>query len=273
MAAELPMNEIKLSPAIFPLSEDSAVGADRPHNGHVSSPVVFGSACPVCENSCRRPTPENLTRCFACGHVFQADLKVTVAYDASYAHQYDKRPVKEMSDLRWDFIQSCLGLSRGSRVLDVGYGNGAFLKRAEAAGMEIFGIDLHSEDFGIPVVDLGTKLFFDLVCFFDSLEHFPDFAPLLKLRTRSAIVSIPETPDFLLDHPGRWRHFKPGEHLHYFSRSSLDIFMRNWGLPVRLAEGHPEDGIRGKLAINGGIYDNIYSAVYTTPAANSAHRP
>ena len=214
----------------------------------------------------------NLSRCLACHHVFQTDLTVTVSYDADYAHQYDSRPVKEMSSLRWDFIQSYLSLTQGSHVLDVGYGNGAFLKRARGAGMAISGIDLHTEDFGIPVVDLKTRLQFDLICFFDSLEHFPALAPLLSLCSRHVVVSIPETPGFVLEQPKRWRHYKPGEHLHYFSHGSLDAFMSNWGFPRKLAEGYPEDRIRGKLSVNGNTYDNIYTAIYTSAQSDYARR-
>ena len=167
-----------------------------------------------------------------------------------------------MSDLRWEFIQARLRLPAASCVLDVGYGNGAFLKRARAASMSIFGIDLHSEDFGIPVVGFETRQDYDLVCFFDLLEHFPDFAPILRLNTRFVVVSIPNTPDFILTTPWKWRHFKPGEHLHYFSRASLDALMSNWGFSNRLADGFPEDDIRGKLAIDGKSFDNIYTAIY-----------
>ncbi len=192
-------------------------------------------------------------------------MNVTVSYDANYAHQYDSRPVREMSEVRWNFIQSCLSLPKGSRVLDIGYGNGAFLKHARAEGMDIYGIDLHDEDFGIPVVDLETNIHFDLICFFDSLEHFPNFHPLLNLRASNVIVSIPSTPAWLLSSPNRWRHYKPGEHLHYFSRRSLDRFMRDWGFNAKLTEGHPEDALRGKLTIDEQILDNIYTAIYSRP--------
>ena len=221
------------------------------------------TGCPVCQGPCEHHRAHGVSCCHFCGHTFQTDLAVTMCYDAQYAHQYDFRPVREMSELRWDFLQSRLRLAAGSRILDVGYGNGAFLKRARAAGMSIFGIDLHNEDFGIPVVGFDTPQDYDLVCFFDSLEHFPDFAPILRLRTRHVIVSIPNTPGFILTAPRKWRHFKPGEHLHYFSRASLDGLMRGWGFPRRLAEGYPEDRLRGKLAIDGESYDNIYTAIYT----------
>jgi hypothetical protein len=220
-------------------------------------------ACPVCRGRCEDYPAYGLSLCYFCHHTFQTDLAVAVSYDATYAHQYDHRPVREMSNLRWTFIQSTLGLPAASRILDVGYGNGAFLKRARAADMAIFGVDLHNEDFGVPVVDFDTPQDYDLVCFFDSLEHFPDFAPILRLRARNVVVSIPYTPDFILTAPTKWRHFKPGEHLHYFSRSSLDMFMRDWGFPERLAEGYPEDDLRGKLIIDGRSHDNIYTAIYT----------
>lgn len=190
-------------------------------------------------------------------------MNVTVAYDADYAHQYDSRPVKEMSAVRWDFLQSRLNLRKGSRVLDIGYGNGAFLKHARAEGMDIYGVDLHTEDFGVPVVTLETRIHFDLICFFDSLEHFPNFQPLLNLRSRNVIVSIPNTPAWLTSKPGAWRHYKPGEHLHYFSQRSLDNFMCDWGFDTKIADGYPEDALRGKLTIDGQILDNIYTAIYS----------
>lgn len=262
------MNEINLEPVFFYPSEPCAERNAARTLQIAASILDQATSCPVCQSACYGTTTTNLTSCQACHHVFQTDLTVTVSYDADYAHQYDSRPVKEMSDLRWDFIQSSLALPQGSRVLDVGYGNGAFLKRAQAAGMKIFGIDLHTEDFGIPVVDFKTKLTFDLICFFDSMEHFPSFAPLGNLKSKNVIVSIPETPDFVRNTPRRWRHYKPGEHLHYFSHDSLDLFMTNWGFPIKVTQGYPEDRIRGKLVIDGKIYDNIYTTIYTSAQPN-----
>ena len=220
-------------------------------------------SCPVCHGLTQRLAVDNLSCCHGCHHTFQTDLNVSIAYDASYAHQYDFRPVTQMSDLRWNFIQAALDLQSASRVLDVGYGNGAFLKRAEAAGMSIFGIDLHTEDFGVPVVGFDTPQDYDLVCFFDSLEHLPDFAPIFGLNAHHVIVSIPNTPSFIQTKPECWRHFKPGEHLHYFSRTSLDMLMRIWGFSQRVVDGFPEDALRGKLVIDNTTLDNIYTVIYT----------
>ncbi len=223
---------------------------------------VSSIACPICAATVTHHTDANLSHCVRCDHIFQTDLTVTMAYDAKYAHQYDLRPVREMSLLRWNFIQAHLALPAGSQVLDVGYGNGAFLKCAREAGMKIYGIDLHTEDFGIPVVDFDTDIEYDLICFFDSLEHFPDFSDVFKLRAKAVIVSIPNTPPSLLRAPHAWRHYKPGEHLHYFSRDSLDRIMRGWGFTRKHAEGFPEDDLRGKLQLDNKTADNIYTAIY-----------
>jgi SAM-dependent methyltransferase len=228
--------------------------------------------CPVCadESKCAVHTAQNLTACLACDHVFQTDLTVTISYDGTYARQYDHRPVREMSEVRWRFIQSHLALPTKSKVLDIGYGNGAFLKRAREAGMEIYGIDVHTEDFGIPTTNFDTNVHFDLICFFDSLEHFTNFDPIFRLSAEAAIISIPNRPDTLLESPRSWRHFKPGEHLHYFSDNSLDRIMRRWGFTHRVTEGFPEDVLRGKLLIDQKLTDNIYTAIYTRGKAPSA---
>lgn len=219
--------------------------------------------CHICNAPTKSDTKHNLSSCNFCGHVFQSDLSISVSYDAQYAHQYDALPVSEMSRIRWAFIQAHLNLPHGSRILDVGYGNGAFLRHARDSGMDIYGIDLHSEDFGVPVVDFDTTLDYDLVCFFDSLEHFPSFDSIFKLSTRNVVISIPHTPEDLLAEPTTWRHYKPGEHLHYFSPNSLSLLMARWGIPNRLAAGFPEDTLRGKITRSGQTVDNIYTAIYT----------
>ena len=238
---------------------ESATGAgDRNDDGGRCS----GVRCPVCERRSVVQHQNNLSSCRGCRHVFQSDLRVSTVYDAAYAHQYDLRPHREMSALRWNFIQRWLRLAAGSRVLDIGYGNGSFLKYVRQQGMEVYGIDVHGEDFGIPTVGYNATIRFDLICLFDSLEHLPDFRRLLGLRAAHVIVSLPSTPDFLLDSPQLWRHYKPGEHLHYFSCDSLACLMRKWRLATKIAEGVPEDAIRGKLTIGSRIYDNIHTAIY-----------
>lgn len=260
------MTDSKLDPVSFSGRDDvfGILDSSDPAPSCSSPYQAFQAIdCPVCDGECSVHTAENLSFCCACDHIFQTDLTITVSYDGTYARQYDHRPAREMSEVRWRFIQSHLALPSNSKVLDIGYGNGAFLKRAREASMDIYGIDVHTEDFGIPTIDFDTRLRFDLVCFFDSLEHFANFEPIFRLRADAAIISIPNRPDTILESPRSWRHFKPGEHLHYFSANSLDRIMRRWGYTHKLTEGFPEDALRGKLLINRKLSDNIYTAIYT----------
>lgn len=240
-------------------STDASVCAEAPGAPVTSHEDV---PCPVCDAACAPAEAPNLSLCRRCRHVFQSDLRVSVEYDSQYVHRYDALPCEPMSALRWHFIQQALDLRAGSRILDIGYGNGAFLMHARQHGMAVFGLDVHGEDLGIPTVDYATDRQFDLICFFDSLEHLPSFECLFRLRTRHVVVSLPNPPECLLRSPGNWRHYKPGEHLHYFSPRSLNTLMHRWGFPVRLAAGFPEDAVRGKLRIDGRLHDNIYTAIY-----------
>jgi SAM-dependent methyltransferase len=248
------------------MHQSASANRARPIYAHAPAAAAVNplSTCPVCHDENLLRQAHNLTYCVHCEHIFQTDLSVTAVYDANYAHKYDNYPHREISSIRWKFIQQTLSLPPGSKILDIGYGNGSFLKYAREHGMHIFGIDLHGEDFGIPETDYKTDTAFDLVCFFDSLEHFDTFAQPLALKAKNVVVSVPDPPeDFLFKSPCEWRHYRPGEHLHYFSRFSLDLLMHRWGLSSKRAEGHPEDALRGKLTIGGQAYDNIYTAIYS----------
>jgi len=146
------------------------------------------------------------------------------------------------------------------RLLDVGYGNGAFLRAAEQLGFDVYGSDLHGADVGIRDVPLVGDEKWDAVTFFDSLEHFPDFEPACHVlkRTQVAVLSVPLKPSWWPKWQPKWKHYKPGEHLHYFTRRSLVTFMYQLGFTPHYL-GNFEDGIRGSLE-NG--EQNILTAVF-----------
>lgn len=75
-------------------------------------------------------------------------------------------------------------------------------------------------------ISMVTEIEFNLVYFFDSLEHFDSFDLPSSLKTKDVIVSISNTIDFILETPQAWHHHKPGKHLHYFSHESLELVMK-----------------------------------------------
>lgn len=148
-----------------------------------------------------------------------------------------------MSCLRVGFVK---GMIPEGKLLDVGFGTGAFIKTAQKAGFDAYGYDLHEEDCGVRRASLNGGNEWDVVTFFDSLEHFTDFQAIrdLALRARLVVVSVPKTPEDLLWNRD-WRHYKPGEHLHYFCERSLATLFS----PMRvLAVSDLEDTLRGKLS-------------------------
>jgi hypothetical protein len=143
-----------------------------------------------------------------------------------------------MAFLRVGFLKAFVS---GGRLLDVGYGNGDFVRAAEAAGFDAYGHDVHGVDCRIREVALDADESWNVVTFFDSLEHFPDFdlVRCLLKRTNYVMISVPMRPSSF-PHDRNWKHFKPGEHLHYFSELSLQQMIDK---PLR-AVSNVEDTIR-----------------------------
>jgi len=205
--------------------------------------------CPVCgaQNAVVLVDGEQdkLSECVCCSHLFQSDLRVTQTYNKDYIKvrydAYETTPL--MSHLRLGIVTAA---ARGPKILDVGYGNGDFIKLACRGGFDGYGSDVHGADYGVNEIDLAAdQTQWDVVTFFDSLEHIPDFTLVRELgrRAHTVVVSIPRKPtNFPCDLD--WKHYRPGEHLHYFSTFSLQkLFAPKWIKGI----SHAEDVIRGKL--------------------------
>lgn len=188
--------------------------------------------CPVCTASTTERAA-NLSQCDACTHIFQTDLLVNVDYGPAYGKRTYENYPEDTSYLRAGYVIGRAKGGIGSTVLDVGYGNGTFLRVMRRAGWGIWGCDVHGQDRGIPPAALVDDRSYTAVTFFDSLEHFSQFDALMGLRCENIFITIPETPKRLLEQPAAWKHFKPGEHLHYFSRKSLNWLMSRAGFFAR----------------------------------------
>ncbi len=171
----------------------------------------------------------NVYRCKNCGHAWQKKIK-PFGYGGEYASAYDTRPAVEMS---WVRLSHLWKFSRGSKVLDIGYGNGEFIRQARRAGYDAYGFDTHSEPTeGVRAVkDISGQ--WDVVTFFDSWEHIKDLRFINEIQSRLFVITIPNLPP-LIDEKGLqlWKHYKPNEHLHYFTKASAFAFFLNNGYVV-----------------------------------------
>jgi len=209
--------------------------------------------CPICFS---KPVEEldGLSRC-ACDHIFQSTPEVTAHYDKSYiAQRYDSYATTDvMSYLRLGYLK---GFCPSGKLLDVGYGNGSFVKAATKAGYDAYGNDVHHADYGIREAPLVSRDHWDVVTFFDSLEHFPNFDSVRQLSHRSKwlLISFPYRPKWF-PLKREWKHYRPGEHLHYFTLCSLATLFPDHTMWTC---SNIEDSIRGKLP---GGEQNIQTAI------------
>jgi hypothetical protein len=172
--------------------------------------------------------------------------------------QYNKKYWKLMTKLnirtgeiinktRWSFVKK----ANPKIVLDYGAGLCLLGKYApENVIVDTFDIG----NFPVEYTGIRHKIY-DLVFFCDVLEHIPDFRILDDVfsKTKYVFVSVPILPK------GKnlkgWRHFKysTGEHLHYFTKESLDLFFRVRGFKL-IKSGYPE--------VDCGVRKDIYSVLY-----------
>lgn len=244
---------------------------------------IFDLRCQACgckEETCLINAPEDLVlrHCAICRLTSVVNPVTTVNYDQSYiAERYDRYETTDrMSRLRLSFVetamklwealpQGCSNLFAGYRqLLDVGYGNGAFIRVATQNGWEAWGNDVnptvypgvHSIQLPDPVT-VGWR--FRAITFFDALEHFENLYQVRRVSacTEWIFVTVPLPPvgwpmDYGTHELGEWKHYRPGEHHHSFHPKTLEHLF-SWEDEVAEIQtvatvvhvSHFEDSIRG----------------------------
>lgn len=163
------------------------------------------------------------------GHVYDQ------AYFDNYARLADGPVAQGLNAFRVRMVDRLA--ADGEVILDVGIGDGAFLRALEDArpDLRLRGCDINPTAIRylevhdqLGSLDLGPV--YDVVTFWDSLEHFRD--PRVPLRAVGiyAVVSLPTFAD--AGAAGRSKHFKPAEHFWYFSPSGFRAFANQEGFDV-----------------------------------------
>jgi len=146
-------------------------------------------------------------------------------YDLEYyenmLREYSKT-AEEISKIRWDWIKEL----DPRVVLDYGSGVGWF-RAWRPKGVQVYSYDV--ADYPQTGVEL---VIYDIVCFWDVLEHISDFAviePILALA-KNVAITLPLMPKG--ERFDTWKHFKPGEHLHYFTEATLNALFSRYGFEL-----------------------------------------
>jgi hypothetical protein len=185
-----------------------------------------------------------------------------ITYDYNYSNIYNDYGEKcnYLSYLRLGVLLGAIN-KIPENILDVGFGNGSFLKAAHIIIKNTYGYDI--SDYPIPENIIRVQTLFDkhydVICFFDSLEHFDDINFIDKLDCNYVFISLPWCHFFSEEWFLNWHHRRPNEHLwHFNDKSLINFFEKNGYENIYL--GNCEDIIRkNSQAIN---YQNILSAIF-----------
>jgi len=147
-------------------------------------------------------------------------------------------------------------------LLDVGYGNGDFLKVCSQKVKSCYGNDVSNYPLpnGVKFIEDITKHEFDVVCFFDSLEHFENIDFISKINTKYIFISLPWCHYKSDDWFSSWKHRREDEHLWHFNETSLVKFMSEMGYEV-LKISNLEDIIRKPINEDENILTGIFKKI------------
>jgi len=124
---------------------------------------------------------------------------------------------------RWAFLEEI----KPRKVLDYGSGVGWF-RAWKPVGVQCDSYDICSIS---PQTGI-TEWKYDVVCFWDSLEHILDLSDIYWIleQTEYVAISIPIKPESI--DITKWHHYRPHEHLHYFTLKSLHAFFAKQGFEI-----------------------------------------
>ena len=185
----------------------------------------------------------DLALCEEHGVAYQRDMNADrVQYGAGYLSKiaaYDRDIAEAVNNGR------CALLARhcaaGATVLDVGAGDGTFVRCARSWGFCAFGFEVIPE---AALALLADDLFkdapelFDAVTLWDCLEHLEE--PGLRLRGirdgAKVFVSMPIFED--LRKIRESKHYRPGEHLTYWTANGFINWMTAYGFRLLEQSDH-----------------------------------
>lgn len=160
-------------------------------------------------------------------------------YGQEYFDRYREMSLTPMAvalnRFRADLVLKHAGVSEAVTLLDVGIGDGAFLRALEGVRwIQRFGADVNPA--GIAYLEEHGQLGsidddqYDVVTFWDSLEHIRDPRWALRSAAHVALVSIPIFAN--VEHVLASRHYRPDEHCWYFTRAGFCAFADREGFDV-----------------------------------------
>lgn len=220
--------------------------------------------------------PYSFYRCEDCDFIFVAPLP---DIPAQYAEQ--TMPEFGEGEATWNahYLDSIEKYAaRRGKLLEIGFGNGSFIKLAHDRGWEVAGAELSAplaeharRQLGLPNIELGKieeigypDNFFDVVAGFNFLEHVPDPRATLREIRRilrpNGIVALmcPNIAgiyhllvlEILAENDPLKISWIPPDHVSYFNKANLRILMEDVGFKVAGDESHRMNSLWRQHEVN-----------------------
>jgi hypothetical protein len=177
------------------------------------------------------------------------NVDTTSIYDDGYFDKYQSyegtRIAERLTVFRENLVYSYVDTED---CLEIGVGSGLFVRESGCMGNDIMpkAID-HLKSIG-KYYDVNTKSRkFKAVCFWDSIEHVPsvtDITNMLDHAEEYVFMSVPVMDHSLTSNLHKlveWKHFRPNEHVWYFSIRGVIRFMEMAGFDVIEVSREEED--------------------------------
>jgi len=190
------------------------------------------------------------------GIAFQTDLSNRIDYDDAYIekckiYHNNLSRLEAVNKSRIDLVSSIYG---DGELLDIGVGQCDFLdRRPNTWGHDIAPSAIDALNARGKYAPERAMKRFDAFSMWDVLEHLPNPGALLSSLPDACFlfVSIPVIPD--LGKLDSWTHYKPGEHLYYFTVQGFIDYMEMYGFRcVKQTDG---ETLAGRV--------DIFSAAFT----------
>lgn len=192
----------------------------------------------------------DLMVCESNGVAYQADMTPVVEYGEAYWRKvsaYEDSAIAESVNLgRCELLTRYL--THCASVLDIGAGTGAFIRAAMPFGFYVRGFEvmpravMHLKVAGLYETAVEN---FDAVTMWDVLEHMVTPGDWLR-RVRSWLfVSLPVFKS--LSNIRASRHYRPGEHLYYFTPDGLVDWLRLYGFKLIARSNHEIEAGRDSI--------------------------
>lgn len=220
--------------------------------------------CHICKNNQLKKIflkdHYSLYRCLQCGHVYVDPMPTKEELEEFYSSDYFqfgstkgyREGYENFGELQKKFLQKILNNivrinPKAKSLLDIGCAYGFFLKLASEIGLKVEGVEVSKtasvyamKNYSLVIHNGTLQSYikqnsypkFDVVTMLDVLEHLQDPDEAIQIASQLIesggvlVIKVPNVGSTRARIQGkRWRQIKPPEHLHYFSKRSIESLL------------------------------------------------